>query len=68
MSRSTAQSRNGGGTGNGTSGGTEGIDRGGGERTRNGKRGFGRRRGGKRRGEEKRQPLVRSVKEYQGFY
>ena len=68
MLRSTAWSRNGGRTGNGTAGGTEEIDRGGGERTRNGERGVGWRRGGKRGGEEKKQPLVGSAKEYRGFY
>ena len=68
MPGSTAQSRNGGRTGKVTLGGTDGVDRGGEERTRNGERGVGQRPGGKRRGEEKRQPLVRSAKEYWGFY
>ena len=68
MPRSTAHSRNRGKTGNGTAGGTEGIVRGGGERTRNSERGGGRIQGGKRGEEEKRQLLVGSAKEYQGFY
>ena len=68
MPRPTARSRNGGRTGNGTEGGTDGIDRGGGEHTRNGERGVGRGRGGKWRGEEKRQLLVGGAKEYPGFY
>ena len=56
MPGSMAQSRNRGRTGNGTAGGTNGIDRGGGERTRNGKRGaqgVRQRLGGKRRGKKK---------------
>ena len=53
MPGSTTRSRKRGIKGNGTAWGTNGIDRGGGERTRNGERGVGRRRGGKRRGEEK---------------
>ena len=68
MPRSTARNRNGGRTGNGMAGGTEGIDRGGREQARNGKRGVVQRRGGKQGGEEKSQPLVGSVKEYRGFY
>ena len=66
MPMSTAQSRNGWGTGNRTAWGMEGIDRVGGERTRNGERGGGRRRGGKRGGEDKRQPLVGNANKYQG--
>ena len=58
----------GGRTGNGTAGGTDRIDRGGGERIKNGKRGAGWRRGGKRRGDGKRQPLVGSAKKYRVFY
>ena len=57
-----SRSRNRGRMGNGTAGGTYGIDRVGGERKRNGKRGVGRRRGGERRGEENRQLLVGSAK------
>ena len=56
------------GVGTGGERGTGGIDRRGGERTRNDKRGVGPRRGGKWRGEEKRQPLVGSAKEYRRFY
>ena len=68
MPRLTARSRNGGRTGHGMAVGTDGIDRGGGEQTRNGERGVGRRRGGKRIGEEKKQPLVGNATEYQELY
>ena len=68
MPRSTAWSRNRGRTGNGTVGGKEGIDRQGGERTRNSKWGCGRGQGGQQVGEEKRQPLVENATEYQGLY
>ena len=68
MPRSTARSRNGERTGNGAARETDGSGRGDGERTGNGERVVGRQQGGQRSGEEKRQPLVGSVKEYQGFY
>ena len=66
MTRSTARIRNGKRTGKGTAGGTDGIDRGGGERTRNGERGVGRRRGGKWRGEEKGNRWWRALKSNRG--
>ena len=68
MLRSTEWSRNGGRKGNGTAEGTEGTDRQDMERRRNGKRGGGRRRGGQRGAEEKMQPLMERVTEYQEFY